>query len=1320
MRSVVHRLGGIIIALNLIAAPTVASGQVLHHFATTDGGPPAGELTAGRDGNLYGTTATGGAEGHGTLFRVNPASSGFQVVYSFTGTDPDGAEPSGAALVEGADGFFYGTTRSGGEFGSGTLFRFITPLIVETIFSFPADQADPRGGVILASDGRLYGTTGGGTAGFGLVYRINIDGTGFQVLKEFAGAADGGTPVAGVIEATDGFLYGTTRNSSTMDVGTVFKMSKDGGSFQTLAEINGPLGFGVTEFLDENSHILYMYGVTGEPRDLGSLNPFALSDFTFRVRADGAPISGNPYQQLYSFAFGYDVGLSPSGRLLLGSDGKLYGTTLVHSDPSEGCVNFGCGAVYRFNPAGGTPFAIHVFKELDGSRPSGGVTEGPDGRLFGLTSEGGSNGLGVLYAIADAGAIPLRVTGPASAQPGGQVTYTLRLVSPPGSQENLSGLDLLVQPSVGLTLSQSSGTFWSCMPYAPVAGAYLCGYNGIIPGGAASQVFTMTFNVSGPPLSVECGSVASPCGSFRVDMPTTSATATAFTHVVVLNPHTGLPNQAPQAADDTAKVFNTSPVVISVLDNDTDPEGDNLQLNRIIASPLYGNAVVNADGTITYTPNGTLPAADHFTYRVVDQYGASDVGTVTVTQLSGFSVHKNLIDLGVIRAGTMAAGRSMISGPSGVNGHFVFEALTPSEITAVLAGTGHSAAQALYDPAEFAADNWSTDFFAVPIYYHAVVPGRVSIVRVKFVPDGTSISLGSMVIVGEAADSATGPLHAVDDSRGAPPNTSVVIDVLANDHPLVPGTPLYTSSWWACENAVEYRFSGAPCHLVRGQLGFTPTLNGLRFFPETGFSGTTSFYYSSSDQECTNPNQPTCFYENNLYLAKVTVNVGGNAPPTVDAGPNQTVEATGPSGASVTVIGTAFDLDGDPLTFAWSGPCGTATSATATLVCPLGVHVLTLEVSDGVSAPVTATTTVTVSDTTPPSLTASADVVAEATSPAGAVVTYAAATATDAVGPVTIGYSHASGSVFPLGTTTVTVTATDGAGNFVSAWFTVTVRDTTPPVLTLPADITLTTSDPNGLAVTYTATAADLVDISVPAGCFPFSGSTFAIGATTVTCTATDDFDNTAIGSFQVTVNLLQPPQQVSVALSGNGSGTVTSAPPGVNCPGACSASFPMGSSVTLSAAAAAGSMFVGWDGICASARTGPCTFTVGGATNVTARFLLTKPVVSLKVNGQHPTPPIVTTGGPMLLTVDVSESAYTAPVSWYWALIVNGQTLWVTPSGLSPTQGPLTVAPPSAMAGATLLDVTLPAHTTVTSLFLLVDGTNTLVGGDLIVTTRP
>ncbi len=171
---------------------------------------------------------------------------------------------------------------------------------------------------------------------------------------------------------------------------------------------------------------------------------------------------------------------------------------------------------------------------------------------------------------------------------------------------------------------------------------------------------------------------------------------------------------------------------------------------------------------------------------------------------------------------------------------------------------------------------------------------------------------------------------------------------------------------------------------------------------------------------------------------------------------------------------------------------------------------------------------VTVHDATPPVIGVPSSITAEATGPTGAVVTYSA-TATDNVdGAITPTCTPASGSTFALGTTTVTCSATDAAGNEASASFTVTVRDTTPPVVTVPSTITVTATSASGNIVTYASSAYDLVDGGVATTCTPASGSLFALGNTTVTCTATDSHGNTGSASFVIQVQvswggILQP-----------------------------------------------------------------------------------------------------------------------------------------------------------------------------------------------------
>ena len=156
---------------------------------------------------------------------------------------------------------------------------------------------------------------------------------------------------------------------------------------------------------------------------------------------------------------------------------------------------------------------------------------------------------------------------------------------------------------------------------------------------------------------------------------------------------------------------------------------------------------------------------------------------------------------------------------------------------------------------------------------------------------------------------------------------------------------------------------------------------------------------------------------------------------------------------------------------------------------------------------------------TAPTLNLPGNLTAEATSAAGAVVTYSA-TSTDAEDnpDPTPSCSPASGLTFPLGSTTVNCSVTDSGGKSASGSFTVTVQDTTAPALNLPSPITAEATSGSGAAVSYTASATDLVDGSVTLNCSPVSGATFPLGNTTVNCSASDSRGNGASGSFSVVV----------------------------------------------------------------------------------------------------------------------------------------------------------------------------------------------------------
>jgi hypothetical protein len=250
--------------------------------------------------------------------------------------------------------------------------------------------------------------------------------------------------------------------------------------------------------------------------------------------------------------------------------------------------------------------------------------------------------------------------------------------------------------------------------------------------------------------------------------------------------------------------------------------------------------------------------------------------------------------------------------------------------------------------------------------------------------------------------------------------------------------------------------------------------------------------------------------------AESTVTVQDTTPPSLPQPANVSTSTTNPAGAAVTWENpTATDIVDGSITASCAPASGSTFAIGSTTVA------CTATDSHGNSAQTQFTVTVTLDDTQAPTLNAPDDQTVEATGPSGAAVSYSV-TATDTQDPSpTIDCNHPSGSVFPLGTTAVTCTATDGSGNKATATFNVTVRDTTAPVLNIPSNQEVETENPGGTTVAYSASASDIVAGSISPGCNPASGALFPLGTTTVNCSANDGHGNTSQGSFTVKVVLV-------------------------------------------------------------------------------------------------------------------------------------------------------------------------------------------------------
>ena len=304
------------------------------NYVTTDGAyPAAGLVVAGI--TLYGTTYAGGSSDDGTVFAIETNSGNYAILHKFSG-GTGGANPEAGLVL--SSNLLYGTTSGGGTTGAGSIFRMNTNGGSFTnIHSFGGgiNGANPEAALVLAGN-TLYGTTyAGGNSGDGTVFRVNTDGSSFNIVYNFTGGSDGANPEAGLV-LSGSTLYGTASDGGAF-FGTVFKVNTNSGGYASFA-FNGANGANPQAGLVLLGNTLFGTSPNGGSNGWGTV---------FEVTTNGGGFTG-----LYDFTDGSDGASPEAGLLLLGN--TLYGTTQT-DDP------YGYGTVFALpTPAVVAPIPLAI------------------------------------------------------------------------------------------------------------------------------------------------------------------------------------------------------------------------------------------------------------------------------------------------------------------------------------------------------------------------------------------------------------------------------------------------------------------------------------------------------------------------------------------------------------------------------------------------------------------------------------------------------------------------------------------------------------------------------------------------------------------------------------------------------------------------------------------------------------------------------------------------------------------------------------------------------------------------------------------------
>ncbi len=375
IRSLTGSLTGQAPARDIASTPTPVtfsnSFLTLNTFASQlpSGGNPAGDLLFS-GGSLYGTASVGGTSNKGVIFKIAPDGTGQTVLHHFTGTD--GNQPQSKLTLSGST--LYGVTSKGGSTDSGVIFKMQTDgtgfsLVHE--FVSATDGGAPQRTELVLSAGKLYGTTytGGAYAG-GTIFSVNVDGTGFTVLRALS-SGDGTWPQGGLV-LSGSTLYGTTITGGANNYGTIFSINTDGTSFTVLQSIDSAWGY-------SNCTLIYsgttLYGMT-----MGGGTPGTI----FSIEMDGSGF--NVLRTLVTAD-----GTQGIGSLLL-SGGTLYGIS------RSGGAN-GAGTIFSMAPDGSNYTVLHdLTASTDGSTSYGSLILSGS-TLYGMTHDGGTGGAGTIFSI---------------------------------------------------------------------------------------------------------------------------------------------------------------------------------------------------------------------------------------------------------------------------------------------------------------------------------------------------------------------------------------------------------------------------------------------------------------------------------------------------------------------------------------------------------------------------------------------------------------------------------------------------------------------------------------------------------------------------------------------------------------------------------------------------------------------------------------------------------------------------------------------------------------------------------------------------------